>query len=170
MTTSTIKPVINPYSAASDADRHAFWEMLVARDSQSLAEANWSLCDEDFAHDRFEGVSAHGSLDPMKWTLRYPTIGSYRDDWLDMARQFLALPFKNVAHYDLLMRMQKFAKTEIAADRAIVWKQFRADEPLIDGESYRIAAQSVYRLHRLQGRWKIVGFVGYLPLEDFETP
>jgi hypothetical protein len=87
-----------------------------------------------------------------------------------MARQFLSLPFKNVAHYDLLMRMQKCSKTEIAADRAIVWKQFCADEPLAGGESYRIAAQSVYRLHRLEGRWKIVGFVGYLPLGDSETP
>jgi hypothetical protein len=170
MITPTIKPVSNPYSAASDADCHALWEILVARDSQSFAEANWSICDEDFAHDRFEGISAHGSFDPMKWTLRYPTVESYRDDWLGMARQFLSLPFKNVAHYDLLMRMQKFSKTEIAADRAIVWKQFRADEPLAGGESYRIAAQSVYRLHRLAGRWKIVGFVGYLPLGDSETP
>jgi hypothetical protein len=165
MSSSTIQPVTNPYSAASDADRHALWEMLVARDSKSFAEADWSLCDDDFAHDRFEGVSAHGSLDPLKWTLRYPTVESYRDDWLDMADRFLNLAFKNVSHYDLLMRMQKFAKSEIVGDRAVVWKQFGADEPLHDGERYRIAAQSVYRLHRLEGRWKIVGFVGYLPLD-----
>jgi hypothetical protein len=168
MITHAIEPVSNPYRPASDADRYEFWEMLVARDSRSFADANWSLCDGDFAHDRFEGLSAHGSFDPLKWTLRYPTVESYRDDWLQMARQFLNLQFQNVSHYDLLMRMQKFAKSEIAGDRAIVWKQFRADEPLHDGETYRIAAQSVYRLHRVAGRWKIVGFVGYLPL-DSET-
>jgi hypothetical protein len=46
-----------------------------------------------------------------------------------------------------------------------VWKQFRADEALTTGDRYTILAQSVYRLHKIDGRWLIVGFVGYLPLE-----
>jgi hypothetical protein len=86
-----------------------------------------------------------------------------------MARRFLNLPLENISHYDLLMRMQRFEKIEIASDRALVWKQFRADEPLKNGDRYRISAQSVYRLHRVEGRWRIVGFVGYLPLEDSHT-
>jgi hypothetical protein len=162
-------PIPNPYSAVDDADRHALWEMLVARDSLSFVHADWSLCDGDFAHDRFEGISAHGSFDPVKWTLRYPTVESYRDDWLEMAACFLRLPLKNVSHYELLIRMQEFAKIEIVGDRAVVWKQFRADEPLTSGDSYQISAQSVYRLHRIDGDWKIVGFVGYLPLNS-HTP
>jgi hypothetical protein len=65
-----------------------------------------------------------------------------------------------------LYRMQHIARIEISAARAVVWKQFRATESLTSGGNYEIRAQSVYRLHRIDGRWLIVGFVGYLPLES----
>jgi hypothetical protein len=155
----------NPYDALREADGHALWEALIARDSDAFAAADWSICDGDFAHERFEGITAHGSLNPMDWALRYPTVESYRDDWLEMAKRYLDLPLAAVTHRDLLYKMQSFAKLEISNDRAIVWKQFRADEPLANGERHHICAQSVYRLHRIDGRWLIVGFVGYLPLE-----
>jgi hypothetical protein len=162
----TTDPLVNPYDAAADADHYALWQALIARDSDAFVAADWSLCDDDFSHDRFEGISAHGSFDPLAWTLRYPTVESYRDDWREMAKRFLEVPLANVTHRALLYRMQTFAKIEIAADRAVVWKQFSADEPLTNGDRYRISAQSVYRLHRTDGRWRIVGFVGYLPMES----
>ena len=87
----------NPYDAASDADRHALWQALIARDSDSFAAADWSLCDGDFAHERFEGISAHGSLGPVDWTLRYPTVESYRDDWLEMAKRYVKVPLAAVS-------------------------------------------------------------------------
>ncbi|MCC6492535.1 MAG: hypothetical protein IT424_05895 [Pirellulales bacterium] len=162
-------PVRNPYDAAAERDRHALWQALIARDSESFVQADWSLCADDFASDRFEGISAHGSWNPIHWTLRYPTLESYRDDWLAMAERYLATPLAAISHRDLLYRMQQFAKVEISGDRAVVWKQFAADEPLSDGGRYQIAAQSVYRLHRLRNRWLIVGFVGYLPMESRGT-
>lgn len=163
---TSLDPLKNPYAAAVDADRHVLWQALIARDADSFAAADWSLCDGDFAHDRFEGISAHGSLDPIHWTLRYPTVASYRDDWLGMSERFLKVPLAEIGHRELLYKMQKFAKVEVVGDRALVWKQFRADEPLAGGDRYRISAQSVYRLHRIEGQWRIVGFVGYLPLES----
>jgi hypothetical protein len=155
----------NPYDAAIEPDHHALWQALIARDSDSFVAADWSMCAADFAADRFEGISAHGSFDPMAWTLRYPTVESYLDDWLSMAEVFRQIPLAEVSHRELLYRMQRFAKVEIQGDRAVVWKQFAADEPLRDGGRYQIAAQSVYRLHRIDAKWLIVGFVGYLPLE-----
>jgi hypothetical protein len=157
-------PLTNPYELGDD--RHVLWQILVARDSDAFAAADWSQCDRDFAHEHFEGISANGSFDPMKWSLRYPTVESYRDDWLQMAERFSNTSFAALSHRELLYRMQKFAKVEIADGRAIVWKQFCADEPLTNGERYTISAQSVYRLRRLDGQWKIVGFVGYLPTES----
>lgn len=166
MTTANLHdPLANPYDVAADADRHALWQTLIARDSDAFVAANWALCDSDFSYDRFEGISAHGSFDPLNWTLRYPTVESYRDDWLDMAKRFLKIPLAEVSHRELLYRMQRFAKVEISGDRAIVWKQFSADEPLTNGDRYNISAQSVYRLHRIDNQWRIVGFVGYLPME-----
>lgn len=161
-----INPLANPFDAETDADRHTLWQVLIARDSDAFAAADWSLCDDDFSHNRFEGISAHGSFDPMHWTLRYPSVESYRDDWLDMAKRFSHVPLADVSHRELLYRMQRFAKVEISGDRAVVWKQFSADERLTNGDRYSISAQSVYRLHRIDGRWQIVGFVGYLPKES----
>jgi hypothetical protein len=159
-----IDPFANPYS--TDADRCELWEILIARDSDAFAASDWSVCDGDFAHDRFEGITANGSFNPIDWALRYPTVESYRDDWLQMAERYLRVPLAATSHRELLYRMQSFAKVEIAEGRAIVWKQFWADEPLANGERYRISAQSVYRLHQVDGKWKIVGFVGYLPMES----
>jgi hypothetical protein len=156
----------NPFDAARDADRHELWQILVARDSDAFAAGDWSVCDGDFAHAQFEGVSAHGSADPVDWTLRYPTVDSYRDEWLGMAKTFAELPLTTIPHRGLLYKMQSFAKVEIAEGRAIVWKQFRADEPLADGGRYMVSAQSVYRMRSIDGKWKIVGFVGYLPLQE----
>ena len=161
--TVQIDPFANPYN--TDADRCELWEILIARDSDAFAASDWSVCDGDFAHDRFEGITANGSFNPVDWALRYPTVESYRDDWLQMAERYLRVPLAATSHRELLYRMQSFAKVEIADGRAIVWKQFWADEPLANGERYQISAQSVYRLHHVDGKWKIVGFVGYLPME-----
>lgn len=156
----------NPFDAALDVDRHGLWQMLIARDSDAFAAGDWSVCAGDFEHAAFEGISAHGSADPVDWTLQYSTVESYRDDWLGMAKTFADIPLTNISHRELLYKMQSLAKVEIAEGRAIVWKQFRADEPLAHGGRYRISAQSVYRMRHIDGRWKIVGFVGYLPLKE----
>jgi hypothetical protein len=162
----TARQFANPYDRQIDPDRHALWETLIARDSEAFVAADWSICDGDFMHDRFEGISAHGSLNPMDWTLAYPTVAAYRDDWLKMAAKFNSLSLLVKTHRELLYMMQSFAKVEVAGERAIVWKHFDADEPLASGDRYRLTGQSVYRLHRFDGHWRIVGFVGYLPVES----
>jgi hypothetical protein len=164
-TSCKMSPFENPFDATESTDRHALWQSLIARDSDAFAELDWSICAADFAADRFEGISAHGSLDPLAWHLSYPTVDSYRDDWTRMAREFLAVPLAEISHRELLYRMQSFARVELIGDRALVWKQFTANEALTSGGRYKVSAQSVYRLHRIDRRWMIVGFVGYLPLE-----
>jgi hypothetical protein len=155
----------NPFDSRTHADQHALWQILIARDVKAFVAANWSICENDFAHDRFEGIHAHASLDPTSWTLQYPTVDAYRNDWLEMAHTYRNVPLADIGHTDLLFKMQRFAKVEIASDRAIVCKQFRANERLTNGERYNVYAQSIYRLHRIDARWRIVGFIGYLPLE-----
>lgn len=160
--------LVNPYDAVSEPDENYFWESLVARDADAFVRLDWSMVEGDFATDRFEGISAHGSLDPADWSLRYPTVEDYRADWLRMAEVYLRLPLAEVSHRHLLYKMTTLARIELTSDRALVWKRFFADEPLRDGERYKMSAQSLYRLHRVDGRWMIVGFVGYLPLESTE--
>lgn len=157
------RPGTNPFRRDADPDRRAIWEMLVARDSEAFVARNWARVEGDFARDRFEGIHAHGSADPEDWTLAYPTVDDYRADWLKGAGRFLRMPLRRLTHRELIRKMTRLDRIAIAGDRALAWKRFSAREPLRGGGRYAYAARSLYRLHRIAGRWKIAGFVGYLP-------
>lgn len=154
--------LINPFGAG-DSERRQIWEMLVARDSDAFAAQNWKMVENDFIPERFDGISGNGSDNPDAWTLKYPTLVSYRDDWLAQGAEYAKVPLTAISHRDLVYKLTTMNEIEIKGDRAICHKKFHADEPLKNGERFRLAAQTIYRLHRIGSIWKIVGFVGYLP-------
>src|SRR5205823_2605883 len=47
---------MNPFDATNDADRHAIWDMLIARDSEAFIAQDWSMVQDDFDAENFEGV------------------------------------------------------------------------------------------------------------------
>jgi len=155
----------NPFDSRREPERAGLWDMLVARDNDAFAAATWNPIADDFSIDRFDGISANGSADPGTWTLAYPTVDSYRVAWLRMAEEYLCTPLADGDHRAHLYKMTRLARFEFADDRLLVWKQFVHETPLKGGGVWKIAAQSIFRLHRIDGRWRIVGFVGYLPLE-----
>jgi hypothetical protein len=157
-------PFTNPFDAGADADRAAIWEMLVTRDTDAFLAGDWERVRDDFAVEQFEGIAANSSGDPAKWTLAYPTLETYRDRWLQAAEQNRRMPLMEDRR-GALFRMTSLTRIDIVGERALAWKQFRADAPLANGERWKVAAQTVYRLHRVAGAWKIVGFVAYLPLD-----
>jgi hypothetical protein len=157
-------PAANPFPL--DSERAGIWEMLVPRDSAAFIAGDWGAVDADFDPERFEGLHAHASADPADWTIAYPAVDAYRDDWLRMSREFTRLPLARASHRDFLDRLTSLERIDIAGDRAVAHKRFRAAEPLADGGVQRVSLQTLYRLHRSGGRWRIVGFIGYLPLED----
>jgi hypothetical protein len=155
-------PFKNPFS---DPDRREIWEMLLARDSDAFAARDWAAVDGDFIREQFEGISCNASDNPDDWKLKYPRLEDYRDDWLRMAETFLKLPLECGTHRDLVFKLSRLEEIEIGGDIAICHKKFSVDEPLKDGRRYQIAAQTLYRVRRAGGRWKIAGFVGYLPYD-----
>ncbi|WP_165219638.1 hypothetical protein [Aquisphaera insulae] len=155
----------NPFDEALEPERATIWEMLVARDNEAFVSEDWSLVAGDFWDERFEGISANGSTDPAAWTLTYPTLDAYRRDWLRMAGEFLRTPLVDGDHLGLLYAMTTLDRFEFRGDRLLVWKRFRAESPLEGGGELSISLQSIFRLHRDGDRWRIVGFIGYLPLE-----
>ena len=63
-------------------------------------------------------------------------------------------------------REENFSATilrEIEGDRALAHKKFDGKVALSDGGFDILNWQSVYTLARLEGNWKLTGFVGYLP-------
>jgi hypothetical protein len=156
----------NVFDARSDPERHGMWEMLHARDSQAFVTGDWGMIEGDFDQANFEGIVCEGVFEPDKWKVTYPTVESYRDAWLVMSRDFLAMKLAGgVTHRELIYKVTRLDVIEISGDRALAHKKFLGEQALEGGGMYRLQGQTLYRLHRRGSGWKIVGFVGYLPLE-----
>ena len=54
-------------------------------------------------------------------------------------------------------------RIEIVGDRALAHKKFDGAATTVDGQEVVLRFQSMFHLARIDGRWKIAGFVGYLP-------
>ncbi len=150
----------NPFPP-DDADRHAVWEMLVRRDSDFFLSSDWSLVADDYIEDGFLGIECAKSLDPVDWRPAYPTLASYRDAAIAgrWSPDDFAEPLRPA-----WFRCQSLTRVDIASDMALAHKQIegriarRAAEPLV------LEWRSVFHLRRVDKRWKIAGFTGYLPL------
>ena len=150
----------NPFPPG-DADRHAIWEMLVRRDSDFFLSGDWNLVREDYVEEGFLGIEAAKSLDPAQWRPTYPTVASYRDAAIagrwspkDFAEPLRAAWF----------RCQSLSRIDIAGDTALAHKRIDGSIARKSGEPLTLGWRSVFHLHRIDGRWRIGGFTGYLPL------
>ena len=158
-------PYRNPFPEA-DGDRRAIWDMLVPRDIDAWASANWDMVSGDFVEANFTGVSGNFQPDPQGYTLAFPTLAAYRDAWLADARNFLADEAAGKFAGDPrphIYAATRLEEIEITGDAALVRKKFDGHLPKADGSSDRMNWQTLYICRREGGRWKIAGFVGYLP-------
>ncbi|HET7411063.1 MAG TPA: hypothetical protein VFJ18_00260 [Pararhizobium sp.] len=152
---------VNPFPEA-DADRHAIWEMLVHRDVDAFLAQDWSMVEGDFAADRFFGLHAHFLTNPDSWRLSFPTLEAYRDEWLRQAAETARVEFAEPLR-DALFRTTNMRDIEIDGDRAVVHKKFDGQVARADGKIDRLNWQTLYFCARIDGRWKITSFVGYMP-------
>ncbi|MFA9480301.1 RidA family protein [Phycisphaerales bacterium AB-hyl4] len=151
----------NPFPQA-DADRHAIWQMLVKRDFDAFLQRDWSIVADDFQEDEFEGLNAHFRANPDAWRLQFAELSAYRDSWLKQASDFASVQVQGDREA-ALYTATVLRDIEIQGDRAIAHKKFDGQVPLEGGGAITLCWQTLYRLRRIDGRWKIVGFVGYLP-------
>ena len=152
----------NPFPH-TDADRHAIWEMLMARDIRAFVRGEWAAVAEDFDHEQFNAVNAHHSHDPRQWRLSFPTVDSYRDVWLEQAAQSRAVAYAEPLEAGL-HRVSSLHQFDVQGSAATVLKRFDGVLLTRDGAPQTLAWQSLYFCRRVRDDWKIRGFVGYLPL------
>lgn len=155
----------NPFDAMSDPDRHHIWQRLIIADSDAFSAADWSTIEGDFDADQFEGIRCHHSTNPANWELAFPTLSGYRDGWLSAARDFATKRFAELTNRQAIYARTRLDRIDIAGNRALCHKKFSGDLKLADGTTHGGARQTLYRLHRRDTGWKIVGFLGFLPLE-----
>jgi hypothetical protein len=155
---------VNPFDLQLDPDRHAIWQRLVAVDCEAFAAGDWSLIADDFDADAFEGIRCFHSQNPDDWRILFADLASYRESWLAASETFRALQFTGCSHLKALLARCHLDEIEIVGDRALAHKKFFGDVPLGDGGALADRRQTLYRLHKQNGMWKIVGFFGQLPL------
>jgi hypothetical protein len=154
---------MNPYPAA-DSDRHEIWARLVTADCEAFAAGDWSRIESDFDSNAFEGVRCFHSANPDDWKIVFPTLESYRDSWLAASEEFRKKQFVGLTHLEALLRRTHLDLIEIQGDRALAHKRFFGELQLADGSILSDRRQTLFRLHRRGPLWKIVGFLGQLPL------
>jgi hypothetical protein len=162
-------PEANPFPA-SDAARHAIWEMLVPRDIDAFLAADWAPVADDFVEANFTGLNARFLPSPDDWRLSFPTLAAYRAEWLRQAREAKAARDAGLYAEDAraaIFRATRLEEIELDGATALVRKRFDGGIQRNDGGFDRMNWQTLYICREDGGRWKIAGFVGYLPhVED----
>lgn len=158
----------NPFSTA-DADRHALWEMVVARDTRAFVAQDWNLVAGDFITEGFTGINARYRANPDSWQLTYPTLSAYRDDWLAQAQKFASSEWDEDAER-ALYEATTLRDIEIMGDSALLHKKFDGAIRKKDGSKASLRWQTLYRCRKVEGVWRIAGFVGYLPHPAGQAP
>jgi hypothetical protein len=151
----------NPFPPG-DVDRHAIWEMLVQRDIHAFVAGDWDAHYADFAPDNFFGIDGHFSEDPGSWRATFADIGRYREAWLAGGAEFVG----RIDPKDLeqaLFTLTILREIEIVNDFAMARKKFDGAIPLAGTEPAILRWQTLYFCRRIEGRWRIAGFLGYLP-------
>lgn len=155
-----LDPTANPFVA--DPDRREIWTMLVERDIDAFLAADWSMVDGDFLREVFVGLHAHGSGNPDSWRVAFPTLEAYRDEWLRQARATQATAFAEPLRA-AIFRATNLRDIDIAGDVAVAHKKFDGTVRRADGGVDVLNWQTLYFCRRRAGRWRLTGFVGYMP-------
>lgn len=158
-------PFKTPF-AADDADGSAIWQMLIPRDIDAFVNADWQAIAGDFIAENFTGISGNFQGDPDGYTLAFATLDAYRTEWLRQAADFGATRASGAFAGDpraAIYEATRLDVIEITGDAAMVRKKFDGRIAKADGSFDRMNWQTLYVCRKHEGRWKIAGFVGYLP-------
>lgn len=153
---------INPFHTTTDPDRHAIWDMLVHRDIHAFVAQDWDMVADDFIADAFFGVHAHNAPNPDNWKISFPTLNDYKTEWLRQASETASTQFAE----DLttgIFNATTLTDIEITGDCAIAHKKFDGTLAKADGTTDVLLWQTLYYCRRVNGKWKLTGFTGYMP-------
>lgn len=153
--------MINPFRD-KDTDRAQIWEMLVSRDIKAYCEANWQMVADDFIEEGFMGIDGKKTDDPDQWSISFPNLKSYQSEWLHQAQLTKSQSWKGSLE-EALHDLTTLTHIEIMGTSALAHKKFKGFIEKSDGDREQLQWQTLYRCRKIGGRWKIAGFVGYLP-------
>lgn len=151
---------INPFP--DDPDRKEIWTMLVERDIAAFCAADWSMVADDFISDGFMGLDGGKIADPDHWKINYSNLSLYRDEWLRQAEIFKNSDWLEDP-VDTFFALTDLTQIDLVDDTALAHKKFDGFLTRLNGEKVILNWQTLYQCRKKDGRWKISGFMGYLP-------
>ncbi|MEM1212839.1 MAG: RidA family protein [Planctomycetota bacterium] len=151
----------NPFP--NDPDRHAIWEMLMRRDFEAFIANDWSMTAPDFAAKTFYGIDCRKQPNPDHWSLTYPSLEAYRDEWLRQADEFEPIEFVGTDKLGFFFDAVQLRDIDINGDHAVAHKKFLGSAQTTAGNTVTLRWQTLYQCRRVEGVWKIASFVGYMP-------
>jgi hypothetical protein len=157
----TMDVTANPFPEG-DPDRRAIWTMLVSRDIDAFLAADWSMVEDDFERIGFIGIHAYKSENPDSWRVAFPTLEAYRDEWLRQAAATAKVRYAEPLRA-ALFRATNLRDIDVSGDVAMAHKKFDGTIARADGGQDTLNWQTLYFCRRRNGRWKLTGFVGYMP-------
>jgi hypothetical protein len=153
-------PERNPYPP-SEADRHAIWEVLVRRDSDFFLSGEWGPVADDYVEEGFLGIDARKSADSDDWRIGFSTLAAYRRAAIEGGLRQADFAVDLRAAW---FGCQRLTAIDIAGALALAHKRIEGRVARRDGTMLELGWRSIFHMRRIEGRWKIAGFTGYLPL------
>lgn len=150
----------NPFPI--DSDRYYLWQMLVERDIEAFLTGDWSLVEDDFLADSFTAIDAQRDPNPDNWRLSFTTLADYRASWLEQSADMRAKVQVDMLRAGII-NATNMDEIEVKENSALLHKKFQGEVIADDGEVIDMQWQTLYQCKRVNGQWKIAGFVGYLP-------
>lgn len=150
----------NPFP--KNTDRWAIWDMLVDRDTKAFIAADWDMVVDDFIEENFMGIDAGRHQSPDAWTMGFPDLKTYKEEWLRQAKEFSTMEWAEDVE-EAFFRVSNLRDIEINGNSALVHKKFFGSIAKANGDKVRTEWQTLYRCRKIDGAWKIAGFVGYMP-------
>lgn len=150
----------NPF--AKDSDRGQIWEMLVQRDVIAFMGQDWDMIKDDFLEEEFMGIDGNGKSNADSWTLLYAKLDNYKNLWLDQAKDFAETSWAGDAE-QAIYEATNLRDIDISGNAAVAHKKFDGYIMKRDGNKQIMNWQTLYRCRKVNGVWKIQGFLGYLP-------
>lgn len=136
--------------------------MLVDRDIKAFVAADWDMVADDFIEENFMGIDGGRVANPDGWTMGFPDLESYKNEWLRQAKETAAIDWGEDLE-SAFFRITHLRDIEIVGDSALVHKKFIGTIIKKNGEQVPTDWQTLYRCRKINGKWKIAGFLGYIP-------
>lgn len=151
---------LNPFNINSD--EYEIWEILIRNDFEAFCSSDWNMIANDFIEVGFYGIDGKKSSNKSDWSLTYYSLETYKIDWIKQSKEFNQLNF-NCNPLDILYSTTNLSHIEIKNDIALVHKEFNARFDLEKKDPIILDWISLFILNKINTKWKIASFVGYLP-------